>query len=68
MDTLCCWKFFLLFVTAPVLSFDAVAIAVAQRLRSLQVSVSTMDLRIATVGIQAALDIKGGYSPGISKR
>ncbi|MEH1794693.1 hypothetical protein [Nostoc sp.] len=37
-------------------------------LRSQQVRVSTMDLRIATIGIQAALDIKGGYSPGISKR
>ncbi|MCC5622985.1 hypothetical protein [Nostoc sp. CHAB 5715] len=65
---LCCWKFFLLFVTAPVLSFDAEAIAVFDQLRSQQVPVSTMDLRIATGGIQAALDIKGGYSPGISKR
>ncbi|MBE9104074.1 hypothetical protein IQ229_03675 [Nostoc cf. edaphicum LEGE 07299] len=50
------------------LSFDAGAIAVHQRLRSQQLCVSTMDLRIATVGIQAALDIKGDYSPGISKR
>ncbi len=65
---LCCWKFFLLFVTARVLSLDAGAIAVPQRLRSQQVRVSTMNLRIATGGIQAALDIKGGYSPGISKR
>ncbi|MEH1931981.1 hypothetical protein [Nostoc sp.] len=65
---LCCWKFFLLFATAGVLSFDAGAIAVDQKLRSLQVRVSTMDLRIATKGIQVALDIKGGYSPGISKR
>ncbi|MBN3943623.1 hypothetical protein [Nostoc sp. NMS9] len=44
------------------------AIAVHQRLRSQQVRVSTIDLRIATGGIQAALDIKGGYSPGISRR
>lgn len=66
---LCCWKFFLLFATAGVLSFDAGAIAVVdQRLRSQQVRVSTMDLRIATADIQAALDIKRGYSPGISKR
>ncbi|WP_334907568.1 hypothetical protein [Nostoc sp.] len=65
---LCCWKFFLLFATARVLSFDAGAIAAVDQLRSQQVRVSTMDLRIATADIQAALDIKGGYSPGISKR
>ena len=65
---LCCWKFFLFFATARVLSFDAGAIAVHQKPRSQQVRVSTMDLRIATRGIQAALDIKGGYSPGMSKR
>ncbi|MEH1860335.1 MAG: hypothetical protein V7L21_20565 [Nostoc sp.] len=44
------------------------AIAVFDELRSQQVRVSTIDLRIATGGIQAALDIKGGYSPGISRR
>ncbi|MEH1778962.1 MAG: hypothetical protein V7K67_24195 [Nostoc sp.] len=58
----------LVFATAPILPFDAGAIAVDQRVRSQQIRVSTMDFRIATVGIQAALDIKGDYSPGISKR
>lgn len=43
------------FATAPVLSFDAGAIAVFDELRSQRVRVSTMDLRIASIAMSCSL-------------
>nr|WP_226588291.1 type II toxin-antitoxin system VapC family toxin [Microseira wollei] len=43
------------FATAPVLQFDAEAIAVFDQLRAQRVRVSTMDLRIAAIAISRNL-------------
>lgn len=43
------------FATAPVLSFDAEAIAIFEQLRGQRVRISTMDLRIASIAISRNL-------------